>query len=101
MKNKRLTIVIIALLIVVAYQAFMISSSTNLNYTIDDMNRVRDIILGKTEVTEIDYLIYDLNNDRELDILDAMIIKRHVLGIEKIPERKVMNNGRTIQRSSR
>lgn len=54
MKNKRLTIVIIALLIVATYQAFMISSSTNLNYTIDDINRVRDIILGKTEVTEYD-----------------------------------------------
>ena len=101
MKNKRLTIVIIALLIVATYQTFMISSSTNLNYTIDDINRVRDIVLGKTEVTEIDYLIYDLNNDRELDILDAMIIKRHVLGIEKIPKRKVMNNGRFIQGYSR
>lgn len=96
MKNKILLIIIVILLTVVIYQACTISNFIDISYTINDMARVRDIILEKTEATEIDYLIYDLNNDGELDIFDMMIIKRHVLDIEKIPRRQVMNNGRTI-----
>lgn len=101
MKNKVLLFIILILLVVTVCQAIVISNAKVVDFTENDMYRIKDIILENTNAIDLDYVIYDLNNDGIIDGLDMMIIKRHVLGIEKIPKRKVMNSGRFIQGYSR
>lgn len=55
-----------------------------------DMYRIKDIYLGNTVATDLDYKVYDLNNDGIIDGFDMMIIKRHFLDIEKIPNVKII-----------
>ena len=90
MKNKMLLFIILVLLAIVIFQAKLIISIKQIDYTVDDMYRVKDIILEKTKVTDLDYVIYDLNNDGIIDGFDMMIIKRHFLDIEKIPNVKII-----------
>ena len=85
-----LLFIILVLLAIVIFQAKLIISIKQIDYTVDDMYRVKDIILENTKATDLDYLLYDLNNDGVLDIFDMMIIKRHFLDIEKIPNVKII-----------
>ena len=85
-----LLFIILVLLAIVIFQAKLIISIKQIDYTVDDMYRVKDIILEKTKVTDLDYVIYDLNNDGIIDGFDMMIIKRHFLDIEKIPNVKII-----------
>ena len=90
MKNKMLLFIMLVLLAIVIFQAKLIISIKQIDYTVDDVYRVKDIILEKTKATDLDYVIYDLNNDGIIDGFDMMIIKRHFLDIEKIPNVKII-----------
>ena len=85
-----LLFIIVVLLAIVIFQAKLIISIKQIDYTVDDMYRVKDIILENTKATDLDYVIYDLNNDGIIDGFDMMIIKRHFLDIEKIPNVKII-----------
>lgn len=43
-------------------------------------------------IKQIDYTVYDLNNDGIIDGFDMMIIKRHFLDIEKISNIKIIKS---------
>jgi hypothetical protein len=92
MKNRMLLFIIVVLLAIVILQTKLIISIKQIDYTVDDMHRVKDIILEKTKVTDLDYAIYDLNNDGIIDGFDMMIIKRHFLDIEKISNIKIIKS---------
>jgi hypothetical protein len=92
MKNRMLLFIILVLLAIVIFQAKLIISIKQIDYTVDDMHRVKDIILEKTKATDLDYVIYDLNNDGIIDGFDMMIIKRHFLDIEKISNIKIIKS---------
>lgn len=92
-KNKILILVILMLLAIVAYQAIVISNAKIVSFTENDMHRIRDIILKNIVATDLDYKVYDLNNDGVLDGFDIMIIKRHFLGLEKTPNIKIIKAG--------
>ena len=87
-----LLFIILVLLAIVIFQAKLIISIKQIDYTVDDMYRVKDIILEKTKATDLDYVVYDLNNDGIIDGFDMMIIKRHFLDIEKIPNVKIIKS---------
>ncbi len=90
MKDRILLFTILILLLVIIYQALIIFNAKDIKYSANDMYRIRDIILENTVATDLDYKVYDLNNDSVLDVLDMMIIKRHFLDIEKIPNVKII-----------
>jgi hypothetical protein len=92
MENRMLLFIIVVLLAIVMLQTKLIISIKQIDYTVDDMYRVKDIILEKTKVTDLDYAIYDLNNDGIIDGFDMMIIKRHFLDIEKISNIKIIKS---------
>ena len=75
-----LLFIILVLLAIVIFQAKLIISIKQIDYTVDDMYRVKDIILEKTKATDLDYVIYDLNNDGIINSSDyvalANLIKR-------------------------
>jgi len=80
MKNRMLLFIIVVLLAIVILQTKLIISIKQIDYTVDDVYRVKDIILEKTKATDLDYVIYDLNNDGILNSSDyvalANLIKR-------------------------
>lgn len=69
MKNRMLLFIILILLAIVIFQAKLIIS-----------------------IKQIDYTVYDLNNDGIIDGFDMMIIKRHFLDIEKISNIKIIKS---------
>lgn len=92
MKNKILLFIIVALLVVSVYQTMATSKAERVELTENDMYRIKDIYLGEATATDLDYKVYDLNNDSVLDGLDMMIIKRHFLDIEKISNIKIIKS---------
>ena len=92
MKNRMLLFIIVVLLAIVILQTKLIISIKQIDYTVDDVYRVKDIILENTKATNLDYVIYDLNNDGAIDGFDMMIIKRHFLDIEKISNIKIIKS---------
>lgn len=69
MKNRMLLFIILVLLAIVIFQAKLIIS-----------------------IKQIDYTVYDLNNNGIIDGFDMMIIKRHFLDIEKISNIKIIKS---------
>ena len=69
MKNRMLLFIILILLAIVIFQAKLIISIKQIDYTVDD-----------------------LNNDGIIDGFDMMIIKRHFLDIEKISNIKIIKS---------
>jgi len=80
MKNRMLLFIIVVLLAIVILQTKLIISIKQIDYTVDDVYRVKDIILENTKATNLDYVIYDLNNDGIINSSDyvalANLIKR-------------------------
>jgi len=80
MKNKMLLFIMLVLLAIVIFQTKLIISIKQIDYTVDDVYRVKDIILENTKATNLDYVIYDLNNDGIINSSDyvalANLIKR-------------------------
>lgn len=69
MKNRMLLFIILILLAIVIFQAKLIVS-----------------------IKQIDYTVYDLNNNGIIDGFDMMIIKRHFLDIENISNIKIIKS---------
>lgn len=69
MKNRMLLFIILILLAIVIFRVKLIIS-----------------------IKQIDYTVYDLNNDGIIDGFDMMIIKRHFLDIEKISNIKIIKS---------
>ena len=81
MKDRILLFTILILLLVIIYQTLIIFNAKDIKYSANDMYRIKDIYLGNTVATDLDYKVYDLNNDGVIDGFDMMEIKRSVLGI--------------------
>ena len=89
MKNKIKNIIIVILVLIIGYQFNVVFNGTDIDYNENDMQAIKNIVIGKTNATKIDYIIYDLNNDGIIDGFDIMIIKRHCLGIKSLKRRVI------------
>lgn len=50
--------------------------------TNDDLNEVKNLIIGKSTFDEISSLASDVNNDGKINAIDALYMKRYILGLE-------------------
>lgn len=73
--------IIISILIVLALiiSTFLITYKL-IPYSLKDADRVCDIVLEKVKPTPLDYLRLDMNHDKEITMLDALLIAKKVYG---------------------
>lgn len=76
MKKIIISILIVLVLIV---STFLITYKL-IPYSLKDADRVCDIVLEKVKPTPLDYLRLDMNHDKEITMLDALLIAKKVYG---------------------
>lgn len=75
---KKIIISILIVLIIIT-GTFIITYKL-IPYSLSDADRVCDIVLEKVKPTPLDYLRLDMNHDKEITMLDALLIAKKVYG---------------------
>ena len=75
---KKIIISIFVVLVLIA-STFIITYKL-IPYSFKDADRVCDIVLERTKPTPLDYLRLDMNHDKEITMLDALLIAKKVYG---------------------
>lgn len=73
-------VIISILIVLVLISATTIITYKLIPYSLSDADRVCDIVLEKVKPTPLDYLRLDMNHDKEITILDALLIAKKVYG---------------------
>ena len=72
-------IISILIVLVLTVSTFLITYKL-IPYSLKDADRVCDIVLEKVKPTLLDYLRLDMNHDKEITMLDALLIAKKVYG---------------------
>ena len=75
-------IIISILIVLVLITSTTIITYKLIPYSFDDADRVCDIVLEKVKPTSLDYLRLDMNHDKKINMLDALLIVKKVIGEE-------------------
>ena len=73
-------IIISILIVLVLITSTTIITYKLIPYSFDDADRVKKIVLGNIKPTPLDYIRLDINHDRKINMLDALLIVKKVIG---------------------